>query len=129
MPCATPPWICPSTIAGLTTVPQSWWTTYRRISRSPVAMSTSPNAASEPGGELHGLIPDLSRGDADGVAARDERPTREGAGAPVELARVTGHDRHVAGVAADRLGGDLGERRLVALALARETGGDKDFAA
>src|SRR5439155_7809726 len=28
-PCTTPPWICPSTIAGSSTVPQSWATTHR----------------------------------------------------------------------------------------------------
>ena len=48
MPCATPPRIWPSTIIGFTSVPQSWWTTYRRNARFPVSTSTSTIAAWHP---------------------------------------------------------------------------------
>ncbi len=41
MPCASPPWICPSTISGLTTAPTSSTHTYLRIWTRPVSVSTS----------------------------------------------------------------------------------------
>src|ERR1041385_6824588 len=48
MPCATPPWIWPSTIKGLITRPQSWTTTYRLISTCAVSGSTSTTIACTP---------------------------------------------------------------------------------
>src|SRR5207302_6952273 len=83
----------------------------------------------EPGRDPERLIPDLPRGDPDRVAARDEAAAGEGPGAPVELAGVAGDDRDVGGVAPERVGGDLGERRLVTLALGGEAGGHVDLSA
>src|SRR5256884_5266679 len=48
MPCATPPWIWPSTIIGLITRPQSCTTTYRLISTCAVSGSTSTTIACTP---------------------------------------------------------------------------------
>src|SRR5207245_1914314 len=48
MPCATPPWIWPSTIIGLITRPQSCTTTYRLISTCAVSGSTSTTIAWTP---------------------------------------------------------------------------------
>src|SRR5579859_43419 len=41
MPCTTPPWIWPSTMSGLTTLPTSSTATYERIDTRPVSVSTS----------------------------------------------------------------------------------------
>src|SRR2546430_2747820 len=48
MPCATPPWICPSTIVGFTIRPQSCCTTYSTKCTTPVSLSTSTTAAWQP---------------------------------------------------------------------------------
>ena len=65
----------------------------------------------------------------DRSAAHDQRAARIGAGAPVEAPRVTRHHRHRRGITAQNLGGDLGERRCVPLALRREAARDQDLAA
>src|SRR2546427_1185185 len=65
----------------------------------------------------------------DRSAAHDQRAARIGAGAPVEAPRVTRYHRHRRGIAAQNLGGDLGERRRVPLALRREAARDEDLAA
>src|SRR5207253_653211 len=83
----------------------------------------------EPGRDPERLVPDLPRGDPDRVAARDEAAAGEGAGAPVELPSVAGDDRDVGGVAPERVGGNLGECRVVSLALGGEAGGHVDLAA
>ena len=44
MPCATPPRIWPSTMAGLMSAPQSSATTYRSTATMPVSTSTSTMA-------------------------------------------------------------------------------------
>ena len=80
-------------------------------------------------GQAQRLVAHLERGDGHGIAARHQRAAREGAGAPVEAAGVAGDDRDVGGIAAERIRGDLGERRLVALPVRGEAGGDEDLAA
>ena len=47
-PCATPPWIWPSTIIGLIKRPQSWTTAYLRIVISAVSGSVSTITACMP---------------------------------------------------------------------------------
>src|SRR5947207_1583406 len=47
-PWATPPWICPSTISGLSTRPQSWTITYRWRLSAPVSGSISTMQAWTP---------------------------------------------------------------------------------
>src|SRR5262249_45588740 len=67
--------------------------------------------------------------DMDGVAARHEGAARVGAGAPVELAGVAGDHGDLARIAAERLGGDLCEGRVMALTLRGQACGDQHAAA
>ena len=71
-------------------------------------------------GQAQRLVAHLQRGAMDRVAARDQAAAGVGAGAPVELGRVAGDDRDVRRIAAERVGGDLGERRAVPLPLRRQ---------
>src|SRR5207245_7387638 len=54
---------------------------------------------------------------------------RVGSGAPVEFRAGAGDDRDVGGAATDRVRGDLGERRTVALALGGQARRNEDLAA
>src|SRR5215475_6330977 len=66
-PCATPPWICPSTMRGLISVPQSCTTQYRSTLISAVCGSVSTIAACMP----------LAKVDRTGE--KNSRPSRPGA--------------------------------------------------
>ena len=63
------------------------------------------------GGELEDLLPHRLRRLVDGVAGHHRAAAREGAGAPVELIGVAGHDIDVAHLDAELVGDDLREAR------------------
>src|SRR6266545_8231379 len=65
----------------------------------------------------------------DRAAAGHQGPARVRSGAPVEPGGVAGDDCHVGGIAAERVGRDLRERRAMPLPLRGEPGGDQDLAA
>ena len=103
-------------------------TPFTRAAPSTSSMSPGDASRSSPA-RRSALSRTFLRRSRDGIAARHQRAARERPGAPVEPARVAGHDGDVGRRAAERLRGDLGERRLVALPLGREAGRDEDPAA
>ena len=74
------------------------------------------------------LLAHLERRVGDRVARDDRGAARERRNAPVEPARVAGHDLDVRRRDAERVGRDLRERRLVRLPLRRQAGRDQDLA-
>src|SRR5919204_528977 len=104
MPCMTPPWLWPSTISGLMTVPKSLTMVYFTTSTLPVSGSISTSATCAPLGK------------AAGAAARDQQVA-------VALDQLDPVERH-----AELLGQHLGERRPVALAVIERAGDDGDVA-
>ena len=61
------------------------------------------------GGEPHDFLPHRFCRLVDGIARHHRTAAREGAGAPVELIGVAGHDIDVAHLDAELIGDDLGE--------------------
>ena len=80
------------------------------------------------GRRLEDFLPDGDRRFVDGVAADDCGPACKGGYAPVERLGVAFDHDHVLGLHAKLVGDDLGEHRVVALALGRESGVDIDLA-
>src|SRR5215471_14220989 len=97
---------------------------------APLTRARPPTSSMSPGDASRScpatrLVAHLEGGGMHGIAARHEGAARVGAGTPVELARVSGDHADVARIAAEHVGGDLRERRVVALPLSGETGGDQ----